>query len=127
MDEILDASGFEVLCASGCSGYNVEGTTVQVLESRDGILSVLVIARTDDNDIGTSLQCLVNTFLDSGEAQVVNYLVAGSCQEVARELGTGLTHCQIADGKHEGNGYLLGLLGSEAQSLEVGTCLRSSL
>ena len=121
MDEILDASGLEVFCAGRCSGYYVEGTAVQILEGGDGVLGILVVARADDYDVGTSLERLVDTFLDGSEAQVVYHLVTGSSQEVARELGTGLTHSQIADGEHEGNGHLLGLLGSEAQRLEVGS------
>ena len=44
MDEILDAGSLEVFAAGGSTGNDVHGASVEILESRDCILSVLIVA-----------------------------------------------------------------------------------
>ena len=82
MNEVLDACCLEVFRASRCACHNVEGAAVQILEGRDGVLSVLVVARADNNDVGTSSKGCVNAFLYGLEAEVVDDLITGGGQEV---------------------------------------------
>ena len=119
MDVVLDAGGLEVLHAGRRTSHDEHRTAIQILEGRDSVLRVLIIRRTDHHDVGTGSEGSVDTFLYGLEAEVINHLVTGTSQEVARELGTGLTHGQVTDGQHEGHRHLRGLLSCQAESLEV--------
>ena len=44
MDEILYASSLEILHASRGTGHHKHGAAIQVLEGRDGVLSILIVA-----------------------------------------------------------------------------------
>ena len=84
MNKVLNACCFEVFCASGSTCYDVESATVQILEGRDGILCVLIIAGANDNDVGTCGEGCINAFLNRLEAEVVDDLIASggvSCKE----------------------------------------------
>ena len=122
MDEVLDAGSLEVLAASGSACDDEDGLGVGSLEGivgRNTVFGILVVAGAEHHDVGTGLDSSLNTFLNGGEAEVVNDLVTGSGEEVATELGTSLTHGQVADGQHEGHGLLFCFLRSEAQCFEV--------
>ena len=124
MDVVLDAGGLEVFHAGGGTGYDEHGAAIEILEGGDGILGILIVAGADHHDISLSLQSSINTLLDRLEAEVVDDLVSGACQEVAGELCACLTHGEVAYGEHEGYGHLGGLLSGEAQGLEVGSQTR---
>ena len=120
MDVVLDTSCLEVFHAGRGTSHHEHGASVEILECRNSVFCILVVGRADYNDVGTSLESCVNTFLHCGKAEIVNHLVAGASQEVARELGTCLTHSQITDGEHE-RSWNLGLLCMDAQVFEVGS------
>ena len=119
VNKVLDASGLKILHASRSTSNNKHGATIQVLKCRDSVLSILIVRRADHYDIGLSLERRINTLFYGLEAEVVNHLITGTSQEVARELCTGLTHGQIADGQHKGCRNL-GLFGMDAEILKVG-------
>ena len=83
MDEILNTSGLQVFCTSWSTSYNKHGATIEVLEGRDSILSILIVTGTNNHDVSTSLEGGINTFLYSLEAQIVDNLIACSSEEVA--------------------------------------------
>ena len=120
MDVVLDAGSLQILHASRSTGYDEHRTAIQILEGRDSILGILIVARTDDHDIGLGLESGINAFLNGLETEVIDYLVTSTSQEVARELGTSLTHGEVTDGEHEGCRNL-GLFSMDTEILEIGS------
>jgi len=91
---VLDAGSLQVFHAGRGTSHDEHGTAVKILESGDGVLCVLIVRRADDDYVGLGFEGGIYAFLYGLEAEVVNDLPACRGQEVARELGTGLTHCR---------------------------------
>ena len=124
MYKVLNSSSLQVFHACRSTSYYEHGSAVKILECRNSILSILVITRTNDHDVGLCLQSCVNSLFYGLKAKVVNHFIAGTSKEVARELSTSLTHGKITNGEHEGYGHLL-LLGLYAKVFEVGSQART--
>ena len=120
MDEVLDAELLEVLHA--CRSTGDDEDLFGVLEllpclRREGC--VLVVGRTEDDDVRFCLAGRLDTFSDSGKAVVVDDLVSCARKEVTTELRTRDTHSEVTDGKHESNGLFLGTLGLQTELFEL--------
>src|SRR5574344_2212465 len=119
MNEVLDAGSFQLIHTLRCSCYDIQSTAIEILECRDGIGGILLVARTEHNDIGLCLQCCIYTLFNGIESKVVDNLIACTSQEVGTKLCASLTPCEFSDGKHEYGRCLSALLGLHAQCLEV--------
>ena len=69
MDEVLDAGSLQVVHAGRSTSYNKHRTAIEILEGRDGIFGILIIAGADNHDVGLSLEGSINTFFDGLEAE----------------------------------------------------------
>ena len=121
MYEVLYTGSLQLVHACGSTGNDEEGTVVEILEGGDGIGGILVVARTENHYVGSSLQGCVNTLLHCVETEVVDNLVSCTSEEVRAKLSASLTPCQVTDGEHECCGHLAAFLGGDAQILEVGS------
>ena len=121
MYEVLYTGSLQLVHACGSTGNDEEGTVVEILEGGDGVGGILVVARTENHYVGSSLQGCVNTLLHCVETEVVDNLVSCTSEEVRAKLGASLTPCQVTDGEHECCGHLAAFLGGDAQILEVGS------
>ena len=119
MDEILDACALELLAACGCACNHEEGFSCELFIGRNCILCVFVVARTYNHDVRFGLYGGLDAFVYCCEAQIVDNLVTGNSEEVARELCSCLTHRKVSDGQHEGFGTAAALLDLHAQCLEL--------
>ena len=83
VDEVLDACSLQFLHACGSTGYDEHGATIECLEGGDGMLSIFVVARAENHDVGLGSHSSLNTLLNGSEAEVVDYLIACASEEVA--------------------------------------------
>ena len=83
MDKVFDACGFQLFHTSRSTCNNENSSSVQCLECRNSIFCVFIIAGTDNYDVCTGFHSCFDTGLYCGEAQIVDYFVTGTSQEVA--------------------------------------------
>jgi hypothetical protein len=100
VDEIRYAQGFEFFAACGITGDNQDFFAfVQCGVSFGSQLSVFFVAGTQHYDVCLGGTCSFETFLYGFESQIVDDFVTRTGKKVARELGSGQSHIQIADGQ----------------------------
>ena len=78
MDKVLYACGLEFVHAGRGTGHYEHGASVKILERRNGIFCILVVARAQHNNVGAGLQCGINTFFHGFETEVVYNLITGA-------------------------------------------------
>ena len=120
VDELVDAValvGFDHLFGEACEDEALH-LALEHLAHRLGELGILVVARTEHHHVGTALEGGLGTLFGSGEARVVDNLIAGHTEEVGGEARAGLAHGEVAVGQQEHLGAVACLLGLQAQLLE---------
>ena len=123
MDEVGDAELLEVLHARRSTGHDEElFLALQLLPCLRREVGVLVVRRTEDDDVRFRLAGCLNTFGDGSKTVVVDDLVSCAREEVTTELRTRDTHSEVTDGQHERNRLFLSSLGLQTQRLELLCC-----
>ena len=118
MNEVVDADSFEVVHAGRSTGNDKFCAAVEIFEGCGSEFGIFVVARAEDNDVGSGCESGVDAFFHGLEAVVVDNLITGTAEEVARELGAGQTHGEIADREHEHFRTFFGMFGCKAESFE---------
>ena len=83
MYEIFNAGSLQLVAACRCTCNHEQRLARQLFVCGDGILGILLVARTDNHHVGLSLQCGLDALVNRGKSQVVYYLVAGNAEEIA--------------------------------------------
>ena len=101
MDKVLDTDSLQFFHVGRSTGYDKYGTAIQSLEGRNSIFCIFIV--TEHNTTMSALAAIAASIPAShcGETKVVNHLISGTSQEVARELSTCLTHSQVTDSQHK--------------------------
>ena len=123
MDEVGDAELLEVLHTSRSTGNDEElFLTLQLLPCLRREVSILVVRRTEDDDVRFRLAGCLDTIGDSSKTVVVDDLLSCAREEVTTELRTRDTHSEVTDGQHERNRLFLSAFGLETELFKLFRC-----
>ncbi len=120
MDEVFDTEFLEVFHAGRSASHNKNlFARANGFEGSRSEFGVFVVARAENDDVGTSLASSRYAIFYGLETEVVDDLIASASKEVARELSASQTHGQVADGEHEHFWTFARAFGLEAQCFEL--------
>ena len=123
MDEVGDAELLEVLHARRSTGNDEELFGIlELLPCLRREVSILVVRRTEDDDVRFRLAGCLDTFGDGSKTVVVDDLVSCAGEEVTTELRTRDTHSEVTDGEHERNRLFLSAFRFETELFKLFRC-----